>query len=104
MNVRKIFLPLLLAVSQPVLAHPNQEAPAMPKEFDEMKQLVGNWEGTSKMGDKEETVNVVYELTSGGTAITEKTMAGTPHEMISIYHREGKSLAMTHCCAIGNQP
>lgn len=79
-------------------------APVMPKEFDTLKKLVGTWEGTSKMGDKEMPVTVIYDLTSGGTAITEKTMVGTPHEMISVYHKEGKGLAMTHYCSIGNQP
>lgn len=31
-------------------------------------------------------------------------MAGTPHEMVSVYHKDGASIAMTHYCAMGNQP
>jgi hypothetical protein len=81
------------------------KAPTMPKEFAEMKKLVGTWEGTADMGTgKPEPVKVIYELTSGGTAITEKLMPGTPHEMTTIYYSDGKSLAMTHYCATGNHP
>jgi hypothetical protein len=47
---------------------------------------------------------VVYEMTSGGTAIMEKMNPGTPHEMLNVYHKDGKSIGMTHYCAMGNQP
>jgi hypothetical protein len=78
---------------------------AMPKEFEFVKGLVGTWEGTSKgMDGKEEKVSVIYELTSGGTAVVEKLMPGTPHEMVSVYHKDGNSIAMTHYCALGNAP
>ena len=63
----------------------------MPKEFDTLKKLVGKWEGTSVMAGKEEKVSVVYELTSGGTAIAERLMPGTAHEMVSMYYSEGKN-------------
>ena len=96
---------LIILISQVALAHPNHEAPPMPKEFDTLKGLVGTWEGKAKMGgDKEELVKVVYELTSGGTAIVEKLMPGTPNEMVTVYHKDGKTLGMTHYCALGNQP
>lgn len=85
-------------------AHEMPAPPVMPKDFDTLKQLVGTWEGTTVMNGKEEKVSVIYELTSGGTAIAEKLMPGTPHEMISMYYKSGKSLAMTHYCAIGNHP
>jgi hypothetical protein len=77
---------------------------SMPKEFNTLKKLVGTWEGKNKMGDKEESMTVVYKLTSGGTAITETMMPGTDHEMITVYYKEGSSLGMTHYCALGNQP
>src|SRR5262249_15112361 len=45
-----------------------------------------------------------YELTSGGTALMEKNFAGTPHEMVSMYHVQGNNVVMTHYCMIGNHP
>lgn len=56
------------------------------------------------MHGKEEPVTVTYALTSGGTALIETLMPGTPHEMVSVYHKDGKTLSMTHYCALGNQP
>jgi hypothetical protein len=94
----------LLLLSGTALAHPEHKAPPMPKEFDALKALVGTWEGTSSKDGKEEHVAVEYKLTSAGTALVETLMPGTPNEMVSIYHRYGKTLAMTHYCALGNQP
>jgi hypothetical protein len=79
-------------------------APTMPKDFNTLKQLVGTWKGTTQMDGKDVPTTVVYELTSGGTAISEKMMPGTPHEMISMYHKDGTTVGMTHYCAMGNQP
>ena len=76
----------------------------MPKEFDMMKGLVGTWEGTTMMDGKETPVSVVYKVTSNGSVLTEILGPGQPMEMISVYHKEGNSLAMTHYCALGNQP
>jgi hypothetical protein len=96
---------LLAALAQPALAgEDHHHAVTMPKQFETLKQLVGTWEGKSDMGKGEQTMRVVYALTSGGTAITETLMQGTPHEMVSVYHKAGDSLAMTHYCALGNQP
>jgi len=101
----KILLSLLLLFSQISFANPVQvPPPPMPKAFDTLKPLIGTWQGMNKMGDKEEMVTVVYELTSGGSAIAERLMPGAPHEMITVYHRDGKTLGLTHYCALGNHP
>ena len=102
--MKMILCALFLVLSQSALAHEDHQAPVMPKEFDTVKALVGTWQGTANMGGKDETVTVVYELTSGGTAVSEKLMPGTPHEMVSMYYKTGNTLGMTHYCAMGNQP
>ena len=101
--MRSIVFLALLAGGTACATPSNSPAP-MPKEFEQLKSLTGTWEGTSKMGDKEMPIKIVYELTSGGTAISEKLMPGTPHEMLSVYHKEGDSVGMTHYCSMGNQP
>ncbi len=106
-NLVLLFVSFSISLSSVAFANSDHKMPIveMPKSFDTLKSLVGTWEGSSDMGDGKQTpVVVVYELTSGGTAISEKLMPGTPHEMVSIYHKEGKSLGMTHFCALGNQP
>ena len=74
--------------------------------FNQMKQLVGNWKGTTNMGHsgKPEAVSTSFKLTSAGSAIQETLGPGTPNEMVDMYTDEGGKLAMTHYCAMGNQP
>ncbi|MBI3544877.1 MAG: hypothetical protein HY075_16515 [Deltaproteobacteria bacterium] len=101
--MKTILFSLLVLSSQTAFAH-DMPPVAMPKEFDTLKTLVGTWEGTSTMEGKEEKFNVEYKLTSGGTALEERTMIGSPGEMVTMYHKSGKTLAVTHFCALGNQP
>ncbi len=72
--------------------------------FDKLKSLAGTWQGTSEMHGKTEKVKIAYRVTSGGSAVEETFFPGTPKEMISMYHQDGKRLVMTHYCALGNQP
>jgi len=83
--------------------HEHKPAQVTP-EFEKMKALVGTWEGKTMMNGKEENLKVVYELTSGGTAIVEKMNPGTAGEMTTVYANNGKKVIATHYCALGNQP
>ena len=47
-------------------------------EFEQMKQLVGSWEGMMDMGDGPKMVTTNYKLTSGGSAIVETAFEGAP--------------------------
>ena len=81
--------------------HPEPKiAPA----FNDLKALVGTWEGTTTMHGEPMKSVVTYELTSGGTALIEKLGPGTPHEMVTIYSTRDNKVAATHFCAVGNQP
>ena len=82
------------------------QAPPASAELEQIKKLAGRWEGTSQggSGPDENTVSE-YKVTSGGSAVVETIFAGTPHEMVSVYHdgRNGKP-SLTHYCMMGNQP
>jgi hypothetical protein len=74
-------------------------------EFEQMKQLVGSWEGMMDMGKESQKVTAHYRVTSGGSAIVETIFEGTPHEMMTVYHDDSrKRVTMTHYCMLGNQP
>jgi hypothetical protein len=75
-----------------------------PAEFNQLKNLVGNWKGTQETPEGTREVVVEYHLTSAGTALVEKIFPGTEHEMLSVYHGDGDKVVMTHYCAFGNQP
>lgn len=95
---------LFLSLSSFAGSKHDHPAPALSPAFESLKSIVGVWEGTNKMSGKEEPMKVTYELTSGGTAIVEKLMPGTPHEMVTVYANRGKEVHATHFCMLGNQP
>jgi hypothetical protein len=72
--------------------------------LDRLKSLTGAWEGTGGDDGGEFPTRVTYRVTGGGSAVLETLFADTPHEMISVYHKDGDRLVMTHYCAMGNQP
>ena len=72
--------------------------------FEKLKSLVGHWE-TDKTNMNRATLDL--ELTSGGTAILEKSHMvedGKPVEMITLYYLDGGQVKLTHYCMAGNQP
>lgn len=72
--------------------------------YDLFKSLVGDWidvDGTFGVQGK---VAASYRLTGAGTTVVETLMPGTPHEMMTMYSRDGGDLVLTHYCAGGNQP
>jgi hypothetical protein len=68
------------------------------------KRLAGEWIGKGTHGDQEHEVHIVYKVTSAGSAVVETIDPGTDHEMITVIHPDGDELALTHYCALGNQP
>lgn len=104
MKISFLLTTLALVLGTQAFAHPEPHPAAMPKEFTTLSSLVGTWDGTGMMQGKETAMTVEYKLSSGGTVLIETLFPGTPHEMVSVYHRSGKTIAMTHYCAMGNQP
>lgn len=72
--------------------------------FARLKLLAGQWQGTTTEGGKEVPVNTSFRVVSDGSALLNDLMAGTPHEMITMFHMDGSKLMATHYCAAHNQP
>ena len=72
--------------------------------FGRIAALAGSWKGEFSMGEEKGPAEVGYRLTGNGSAVEEVLFRGTPHEMITMYHRDGPRLLLTHYCAAGNQP
>src|SRR5882762_3319611 len=73
-------------------------------EFERMKSLAGKWKATHDMGEGPMEMTVEYRVVAGGSAVEERFFAGTPMEMVTMYHdRQGK-LSLTHYCMLHNQP
>jgi hypothetical protein len=68
--------------------------------FDQLKALVGEWEGQNEGGP----VKITYTLVSGGTALMERMQPANEAEMITMYSADGDKIVVTHYCSEGNQP
>jgi hypothetical protein len=71
------------------------------KGFEQLKPLVGEWEGQLPAG---KMFHASYQLVSGGTALLERLAMGGEPEMVTVYTPDGERLAVTHFCSAGNQP
>lgn len=106
-RIRLLALPFVLcaAFALPATAQESVkvDAPAADA-FDRLAALAGDWidvEGT--FGTKDQ-VAVLYRLTGNKSAVVETLFPGQPHEMVTVYHKDGNDLVLTHYCAAGNQP
>ena len=68
--------------------------------FEQLKTLVGSWEGKNDAGP----VKITYTLVSGGTALMERMQPAAEAEMITMYSADGDKIVVTHYCSEGNQP
>ncbi len=69
--------------------------------LDSVKALEGTWESKGPDGAPQLTE---FKVTAAGSAVREIMFPGTPHEMTNLYCLDGNALAVTHYCAMGNQP
>ena len=113
-HVRPAVLLMLVMMSVlPRLArageHQHQMAPAAETpspDFDRLKALVGEWEGTARGGGDAKAIptRATFKVVSAGSAVMLTTDPGTPHEMVTMFHRDGDGLLATHYCSAMNQP
>lgn len=78
------------------------EAPADAR-FEFLKGLAGSWAGATG-DDGSPGVSFEFRVTAGGNAVEAREMAGTPSEMVTLYHLDGDALVATHYCMLGNRP
>ena len=72
--------------------------------LDKLKQLAGDWVMVKSDGKTGEEVAVSYCVIAAGSAVLERLFPGSDHEMVTVYHQDGKDLVLTHYCTQGNQP
>ena len=73
--------------------------------FERLKKLAGDWQYANPKDEASKGQTVVrYRVIAGGSAVVETIFPDTDMEMVSVYHRDGDQLVMTHYCCCGNQP
>src|ERR1700722_15708841 len=95
---------MLLALTVVARGEEKTPTPAPHPGLEKMKKLAGTWVAADKDGKPTAQVVSVIKVTAGGSAVHETLFPGQPHEMVSVYTREGADLLMTHYCVLGNQP
>jgi len=103
MKLHVALLVLLLAATA-ALADEHKSAIAPNVSFDKMKTLEGAWVGTMMEAGKDYPATTRFALISDGSALMAWLGEGTPEEMVTIFHPDGKELMATHYCAAHNQP
>ena len=93
-------------ISMSVLAQSDGEKakmkpPATSPGLESLKKLAGEWTGPGPVGKPATTR---FKLSAGGSIVHETMFPGTEHEMVTVYHMDGKDLVLTHYCMMGNQP
>jgi hypothetical protein len=83
---------------------PGKPASAENPQFAALKKLEGTWTGKGGGEMSGDSFTVIYKVTAAGSTVMETLMPGSDHEMVTMYHMDGKDLVMTHYCAMGNQP
>lgn len=102
----KIYVALLVLIlaATAALADEHKSAIAPNASFDKMKALDGAWVGTMMDGGKEYPATTRFAMISDGSALMAWLGEGTPEEMVTVFHMDGKQLMGTHYCAGHNQP
>jgi len=73
-------------------------------QWEQIKSLAGEWEGYAEEGGKKMPTRISVRITGDGSAVMHWMDAGTPHEMITMFHMDKENLVATHYCAAHNQP
>ena len=102
MNLAFLSSVVALLAAMSVAAADANTTSAKGADFETLKKLAGDWQVVDATGKVNGTAR--YQLTSAGTAVVETMFVGEPHEMVTVFTRDGEDLAVTHYCAGGNQP
>lgn len=81
-----------------------EKAAPGPAGLAQLKKLAGTWVRADENGNPTDQIVSVFKVTAAGSAVQETIFPGTNHEMVTLYHLDGKELVLTHYCAAGNQP
>lgn len=103
MRSLRVFAAIAVFVGLGLAQQPNPPGPSSAA-LDRLKSLVGEWEGKANEGGKQMPTTTSFRLVSDGSALMDVLAAGTPHEMVTMFHMDGSDLLATHYCAAHNQP
>ena len=69
--------------------------------FEFLKTLAGDWQ---RGDDDSQASSSTFRVSGAGSTVVEIIFPGQPSEMVTVYHRDGDDLLLTHYCALWNAP
>ena len=90
-----------LTVSATLVAQAPQPAATA---FERLKAMEGDWIDANGAFGKKGSLVATYKVANAGNTVIETFPIGTPYEMMTVYHKDGTSLVLTHYCSGGTQP
>ncbi len=69
--------------------------------FEFLKTLAGDWQ---RGDDDSAASSSKFRVSGAGSTVMEIIFPGQPSEMVTVYHRDGDDLLLTHYCALWNAP
>jgi hypothetical protein len=69
--------------------------------FEFLKTLAGDW---ARGEDDSDASSSKFRISGAGSTVIETIFPGQPSEMVTVYHRDGDDLLLTHYCALWNAP
>lgn len=91
---------VLVIVGAPAFAGEETGTDGSAPDLGGLEKLVGTWKAPA-YGT---TARSTYTLTAGGSALVETLEMGDESPMVTVYHRDGEELMLTHYCSLRNQP
>lgn len=106
MNKLKVFVGAVVFAALGLSVTAGSAPQSMPASvsFDKLKSLAGEWEGNLNEGGQQIPTTTSFRLVSDGSALLDVLGAGTPHEMVTMFHMDNEDLLATHYCSAHNQP
>ena len=100
--MHRITLVLSAALLLPVAPATAAEPAPRPSALDRLKALAGEWESKDEKGTV--LTRTTYEVVAAGNSVLETMTFPDGRSMLTVYHRDGDRLMLTHFCMAGNQP
>jgi hypothetical protein len=81
-----------------------QKASPAAEAFERLKALQGDWIDVDGAFGEKGKVAVTYRVSGAGHTVVETFPVGTKQEMVTVYHLDGETIALTHYCTSNTQP
>src|SRR5262245_42832626 len=93
----------LVILGLPAVGTAQNASPAA-QAFERLKALQGDWVDVDGTLGEKGGIAVTYRVSGAGHTVVETFPVGKKQEMVTVYHLDGETIALTHYCTSNTQP